>query len=95
VVFQEMQKLIDNGPTEEDLAKIKETSIRERETNDRQNNFWNSYLDQQYFNQGKLYSYDDFRALTEAVTIEDLKETAKKYFNPEHYLRVVLYPEQE
>lgn len=95
VVFQEMEKLIAHGPTAEDLAKVKETSIRERETNDKQNNFWSSYLDQQYFNQSTLHSFDAFRALVEKVSIEDLKETAEKYFNPAHYLRVVLYPEKE
>ncbi len=43
-VFQEMNQLIDNGPTSEDLAKVKETSIRERETNEKQNNYWLSAI---------------------------------------------------
>jgi zinc protease len=93
IVFYEMQKMIDEGPTADDFAKVKETVIRERETNDKQNNFWNSYLDFNYFNKTEMLNFEDFRKKVEAVTIEDLKRSAQKYFTPDHYIRVALYPE--
>ncbi|MDD3700220.1 MAG: insulinase family protein [Bacteroidales bacterium] len=93
IVFQQMRQLIENGPTTEDLTKVKETSVRERETNDRQNYFWSSYLDQQIYNNNILQNYESYRKAVEAVTIEDLKKIAQKYFHPDHYLRLVSYPE--
>ncbi|MDP3441853.1 MAG: insulinase family protein, partial [Ignavibacteria bacterium] len=92
VVFNEMNHLIANGPTEDDLAKVKETTIRERESNDKQNRFWNSYLDANYFNGDVTETYETYRDAANAVTIEDLKQIARKYFTPEKYLRVVSYP---
>ena len=43
-VLDEMTKIKKNGPTEEDLNKVKETLIRERETRLKENNFWISAL---------------------------------------------------
>lgn len=94
VVFNEMNVLIESGPTDDDLAKVKETSIRERESNDKQNNFWNSYLDFSYFNQNEMQTYEAFRDAVNAVTVDDLRMQAKKYFTLEKYLRLVLYPEE-
>jgi zinc protease len=89
-----MRKIMENGPTADDFAKVKETVIRERETNDKQNNFWNSYLDFNYFNKTEMLNFDEFRKKVESVTIDDLKRSAEKYFTPDHYLRVTLYPEK-
>lgn len=91
-VFHEMRQLMANGPTNDDLAKVKETTVRERETNDRQNNFWNQYLDFSYFNNSPLLSFEDFRKTVQAVNPAELKTIANKYFTPDQYLRLVLYP---
>lgn len=95
VVFDQMKRLMENGPTADDLAKVKETTIRERETNEKQNNFWSSYLDFSYFNNTPLVSYENFRSSVESVTAAEIRDFAKKYFKPDHYLRVVLYPENK
>jgi zinc protease len=93
VVFDQMKRLMENGPTSDDLAKVKETSIRERETNEKQNNFWSSYLDFSYFNDTPLVSYENLKLVVESVTADEIRDFAKKFFKPEHYLRVTLYPE--
>lgn len=93
VVFDQMKRLMEAGPTAEDLAKAKETSIRERETNEKQNNFWSSYLDFSYFNGTPLVSYENFKASVESVTVDEIRNFAKNYFRPDHYLRVTLFPE--
>lgn len=91
-VFHEMRQLMANGPTDDDLAKVKETTVRERETNDKQNNFWNQYLDFSYFNNSPMLSFDDYRKAVQAVNTDQLKKIANKYFTPNEYLRLVLYP---
>lgn len=93
-VFHEMRMLMENGPTDEDMIKIRETTIRERETNDKQNNFWNSSIDFAMFNQQDILTLDEFREMINSITAEDLKNAANRYFTPEQYLRVVLLPEK-
>ncbi|HMM11303.1 MAG TPA: insulinase family protein [Bacteroidales bacterium] len=93
VVFDQMKQLMENGPTDDVLAKVKETSVREREINEKQNNFWNSYLDFSYFNNTPLAAFEDYKASVESVSGAELRDFAKRFFKPEHYLRVVLYPE--
>lgn len=93
-VFNEMQKLMANGPTPEDMVKIRETSIRERETSEQQNNFWNAMIDFAWFNNYDIMTVDEFHQLINSITAEDLKKAANRYFTPNHYLRVVLLPEE-
>jgi len=93
VVFDQMKRLMESGPSADDLAKVKETAIRERETNEKQNNFWSSYLDFSYYNATPLVPFEDFRSAVESVTANEIRDFAKNYFKPEHYLRVTLYPE--
>ncbi|MCC7317368.1 MAG: insulinase family protein [Bacteroidales bacterium] len=95
VVFAQMELLMADGPSDEDLAKVKETAIRQRESDDRLNYFWNSYMDNASFNQTKMVDYATYRQQIESVTIEDLKLIAQKYFNPNHFVKVTLYPEQK
>ena len=95
VVFAQMEQLMADGPTAEDLAKVKETAIRQREGDVKQNSFWSSYMDNASFNQTKMVDYATYRQQVESVTIEDLKWMAQKYFNPNHFVKVALYPEQK
>lgn len=95
VVFDQMKLLMTQGPTAEDLAKVKETTIRERETDDKQNRFWLNYIDNALNYQLKMVDYETYRKQVEAVSIEDLKKTAEGFLNPGHYVRVALYPEEK
>jgi len=93
-VFLEINKLMANGPTAEDMVKIKETTIRERETNEKQNNFWSSSLDFAWNNKQEMLTFDEFKQLIASISSEDLKRAANQYFTPENYLRLVLLPEE-
>ena len=95
VVFAQMEKLMEEGPTAEDLAKVKETAIRQREGEVKLNSFWNSYMDNASFNNTTMVDYATYRQQVESITIDDLKMIAKKYFNPKHFVKVALYPEQK
>ena len=94
-VFRELKKLRKKGPTPEDLAKVKETLLRNRETDLEKNKFWRSKIESFYFQERNPASMMDFEERVEAVTIEELKTAANIFFNPEHYVRVVLMPEKK
>lgn len=92
IVFDQMQHLIQTGPSADDVAKVKETAIRERETNDKLNRFWINMIESSIQNSEPLFTYEEYKKQVEAITAEQLKETAIKFFRPAHYLRLVQYP---
>ena len=92
-VFAEIRKLQENGPTAPDLRKVQETQRRDRETQLRQNSFWLSALRSAYFMNVDPHEILDYEASVEALTTQDLQAMAKKYFDFDRYVEVVLYPE--
>jgi zinc protease len=76
------------------INKVKETQKRERETNLKQNHFWLSNLEFYYDHNDdprKILRYD---RLVESLTTQQIQEAAKKYFNTNNYVKVVLLPKQ-
>ncbi|MBU2554993.1 MAG: insulinase family protein [Bacteroidetes bacterium] len=94
-VFQEMNALQTSGPTEVNLNKAKETMIRDYETNAEQNNYWLNKIKGSLYNESELLTIEQIQQMINNVTTDDIKKAAGKYFNSNHYLRVVLRPEEK
>ena len=92
-VFAEVEKMKENGPTEEDLQKVKETQRRDMETNLKENRYWLRSLQRSYFLERDPVTVLDYEESIESLTVESLKETAIKYFDFDNYVRAVLLPE--
>jgi len=93
--FEEIKKLQENGPTEEDLNKIKETQKLEMKENLKRNEFWLSTLRNSYLYERDYSKIMNYEERIDALTVDALKETANKYFNFDNYIQAVLYPEGE
>jgi zinc protease len=94
-VLNEMNKIKNEGPTDVDLGKIKETLIRERETRIKENNFWISSLQNHYLMGDKLLSLDEYKNFINSFTGKDIQSIAKKYFNTGSYVEVALTPKEK
>jgi zinc protease len=94
-VLNEMNKIKMNGPTEEDLNKVKETLIRERETQVKENNFWLSYLQNHYLYGNKILTLEEYKALVNSFTNKKIKAVANKYLNTSSYVEVALTPKEK
>ncbi len=92
IVLAEMAKIKKEGPKVEDLNKVKETMIRERETRLKENNFWISSLQNLYLNGDKLMTLDEYKTFVNSFTSEDIKKIAGKYLDTENYVKVALTP---
>jgi zinc protease len=93
-VFDESAKLAKDGADDDHLARVKETFLRTRETQLRQNQFWSYWLT-------SAYRYGDDPALvldtdqvTKRMTSANVKAAAKKYLDPKQYFEAVLLPAQ-
>ncbi|MEQ9423574.1 MAG: insulinase family protein [Cyclobacteriaceae bacterium] len=91
--LSEVKKVQDEGPLEEDLAKVREQYRRDVEEGYKKNGWWSSVL-RRY----TLYNleFDDFYNLkerVESINAENIQRVAKQYLDTKKYIRVVHNPE--
>jgi len=91
-VLDEMNKIKKEGPTETDLNKVKETMIRERETQVKENTFWLSYLQNHYLYGSRILSLEEYKDFVNSMTAKKIQAVAKRYLDTENYVRVALTP---
>lgn len=89
----EMEDIKKNGCTDNNLTKIKETFIRERETYLKENNFWLGAISQSEMNKENILELMEYSKWVAGLTSDDFKKIANKYFNMNEYKRFVLLPE--
>ncbi len=93
-VLTEVERLQRDGPSAEDVQKVKETQKRDLETALRQNNYWLNSLQTLH-----LYGWDPVRISkrlerAESLTAENIHDALKKYFPTARYTVVSLVPAQ-
>ena len=91
--FAVLDEIIANGPTAEDLAKVKEQLISSRKTLMEKNSYWYSVIEGSKWYGYELQTLEEYSADVNALTIEDLKAVAQKYLKHDGYVRVSLKPE--
>lgn len=95
-VFAIIDTLKNKPATAEDITKVKEGIIRQREVLLKQNTYWlSSILTRAQTGEdlsGITTPYDD---LVKNISAESLQNAAKKYFDVNNYARFVLLPEQK
>jgi len=84
----EVDKLIKNGPTEKDLAKIKEAQILERKEELKENSFWMSLLKNADYQDKDAKSIFSFEDDVNNLTKDYLQDIAKKYLTKGYILGV-------
>ncbi len=90
----EMNKLIDEGPTQEDLDKIKKSLIVRFDEEIKTNEFWIDYLSDIDYLDADPHRFKKFKQTVESLSVEDIKEIGKKYLkNPETNILGIWYPE--
>jgi zinc protease len=92
--MEEIKKVKDNGPLEADLAKVKETMIKQYQENMKDNNYWLTKLQQSVELGSNPADILTGEKRINAVKVKDLKEAASKYFNMGNYVQAVLNPEK-
>ena len=95
VVFTQIDSLVNVGTTETYVQKVQETQRRSRETSLRDNGFWLGSLQSRLRNGDDLETILKYDELVDGLTTANVQETAKRYFNRENYVKVVLYPEAQ
>lgn len=94
-VFEEIEKLQANGPSEKQLNDEKEALLREFETNSKLNSYFVNQISLRYQSgedPAGLLDIPEFYKKLDAATVQD---AAKKYLNTDSYVKVMLFPEKK
>ena len=84
----EVQKLVNEGPTQKDLDKVKESYMLDHKEDLKTNRFWLRYLknsDYQKNDSSKLLEFEDS---VNGLSVEFLHEVAKKYLSKEYIVGI-------
>lgn len=93
--FAEIAKIKEHGPAAADLEKVKQNWVQVHRKSMRENSYWQGHLQSSV-----LYGTDPSTILTYEqrvadISAQDLKQAARRYFNLDNYVQVVLYPEKK
>jgi zinc protease len=92
--FAEIEKMKQAGPLAGDLEKVKQSWSKNYRKALRENDYWLGRLQTSVMQGSDPALILTFEKRTNAITAEDLKQTARRYFNMDNYVQVVLYPEK-
>jgi zinc protease len=93
-VFKEIDQLKTTGPTDKQVADVKETFLRDQETNMKQNGYLLGQIANRYQlgeELTSLFNLADFYNKIDAATIKD---AARLYLKNDNFVKVTLYPEK-
>jgi zinc protease len=91
--FAEIEKIKAEGPQAADLAKVKLNWITNYQKAMRDNGFWLSRLQASQVLGTDPASILTYEKRVASIGAEDVKEAARRYFDMQNYVQVVLYPE--
>lgn len=84
----------EKGIEQKDLDKVKETLKKQYEDQLKQNDYWLEALTSSWIEHDNPQWITGYEKIVDAVTVADLQEMAKKYFNMDNYIKAVLNPEK-
>ena len=90
----QVDTLINNGPTDEDLAKVKEALLLNRKDDLKENRFWLNLLQESDYNKEDPARVLSYETRVNSLTKEDMKQVAQKYLT-KGYITAILNPEKE
>jgi zinc protease len=89
----EVADVLKSGTDDKNLVKVKETFLRERETDLKENRFWLSYISTSYQNGMDVMDMQKYNDWVNALTTSDFKKMAKKFIKKANLMKFTLKPE--
>ena len=93
--FSEVKKLIKDGPTQEDIDKVKETQRLDYKENLEKNRFWLNSISSAYINNKSVNDILKKQEMIDHLNAKSLKKIAKKYLKDANKIQVVLMPDKK
>lgn len=88
--LRELQKIIDNGPQEKDLAKFKEGEILDYKKEIKENRYWLNSLSRAYTNSNNPEDILKLEEKVNALTAKEIQDVAKKYLTKDKVIGMLM-----
>lgn len=92
IIHKEVMEIIENGPRADDLAKVKESMLKDHAENLEKNEYWMNAI-MRYYTFG-IDNVNDYKAAVEAITAETVQSTLKALVEQGNVLEVVMSPKK-
>jgi len=92
IVYNEIEKLKKEGPSEKDYKGVKENKIKAYQENLRQNRYWLDLIRNHDYYQSDLTEFKKYEEYVNSLTIEGLKQAANQLFK-DNVVEILLLPE--
>lgn len=93
--LEELNKIIQNGPTEEDLKKFKESAKLEYKEKIKENKFWLDQFTRAYTYDSSLDKIMSYEDRIESLKAADIQNVAKKYLSEDKIIAMLMPEKQE
>lgn len=90
-IWTEIDKIIQNGPEQVDLDKVKEQLTRDYEVSMKRNTTWTSGIAIENLYGDPFYSLEEYKKLVNSFTVDDIQQIAR-YMKHDEFVRCVLLP---
>ncbi|NJI72339.1 insulinase family protein [Sphingobacterium kitahiroshimense] len=91
--LEEIEKLKNDGPSEDNLNKFKTNDKLSYEAAMKTNDFWSNYLYSNLYNGDDMYRIFNRSALRDKLNQNDVKNIAKKFVSDKNVIKIVQLPE--
>lgn len=90
-IWEEIDRIIKDGPQQVDLDKVKEQMSRQYEVRMKRNAAWSSgLLDPEVYGE-PFYTLEEYTEMVNSFTLDDIRQVAR-YMNHDEFVRCVLMP---
>jgi zinc protease len=92
-VYLELDKLVSEGPTQEDLSKSVENLLKNREQARENNGFYMNAIYSYYIHGINLYAAENYEDILNDLSTKDVKKFMKSFYKDPNIVDVVFLPE--
>jgi len=90
IVYSEIDKFLNNGPSDADLQKFKEYVLKQRPEDMKENTWWSSQVQEYYVN--KLDYLTGFESNVKALNTKSVRDFAKKMLGQDNVIEIIMRP---
>uniref|UniRef100_UPI003217338A M16 family metallopeptidase n=1 Tax=uncultured Draconibacterium sp. TaxID=1573823 RepID=UPI003217338A len=94
IIFREVEKIVESGPTQEDLDKVVLNMKKERVQAKEHNNYWMTVLFNQYYLGFNTDAKENFENILDGLTIKQIQKFAKEFYTNADVVDLVFLPKK-
>jgi len=92
IIYREIEKIAQNGPTTEDLSKTVESILKNREQSKLHNNYWLQALNNWYFYEINTAAPENFETILNKMTTADVQKFVQSFLAKADLVDIIFKP---